>query len=147
MSLLEANETKIDIVKNDIKKKIKKDKVIKVYDKNSEKYKIVLKYVNKLLENIEGKQQITDLTQFKKIDRLDIIKECNKVILDEMKSEILTHFSKRNSGFDRIESINVNLNVLRCICKELGYKLAKTHKNIIVKTIIKTHYYYTIVMN
>ena len=49
--------------------------------KDSEKYKVALKLVNKILVNL-GKDEITDLTDFKDIDREDIIKDVNKKALD-----------------------------------------------------------------
>ena len=59
-------------------------------DMNSDKYKITLKFVNKLLENI-GYKKINDLTEFKNINRDDIIKNKNKKSLDAMEKEFLKY--------------------------------------------------------
>jgi hypothetical protein len=51
-----------------------KKKVVNV-DNTSAKYKILLKYCNKLLENVEGVDQIKDVLEFKGVNRLDLVKD------------------------------------------------------------------------
>ena len=61
-------------------------------DTSGEKYKVALKFINKILVNLE-KEEIDELTDFKDIDREDIIKDVNKETLKEMEGEIFKHFS------------------------------------------------------
>src|SRR5437667_169198 len=71
---------------------IKKSKYEKI-DKNSEKYKITLEFLNALLK-IMGKEEIKDITEFKDIKRQELLKpECIKV-LDEYLDKIVEQFGK-----------------------------------------------------
>ena len=82
-------------------------------DKDSNKYKIALQLINKILVNI-GKEEIDDLTKFVNIDRDDIIKEVNKTSLEEMDKEIFVLFNKKKCGYYRKTNTLV-LNSLRGI--------------------------------
>ncbi len=87
--------------------------------KDSVKYQLALKLVNKILTNI-GKPAIDDLTKFIKIDREDIIKDVNKQSLDEMAPELFQHFDKTKCGYYR-KTNNLVINCLRNIMKSIGY--------------------------
>ena len=82
-----------DTVKSNKKKiNLKKNKVPNgQIDKNSDKYKIALKFINKILENLKM-NKIDDLTQFKNIDREYIISDINKKTLTDMEKEIYKYF-------------------------------------------------------
>lgn len=97
-------------------------------DKNSEKYKIALKFINVTLVNI-GKDEVDDLTKFIGIDRDDIIKEVNKNSLDEMDKEIFALFNKKKCGYYRKTNTLV-LNCLRGMMKEIGYDFTYEQKDI-----------------
>ena len=86
-------------------------------DKNSDKYKVILKLVNKILINLD-KKEITDLTGFIDIDREDIIKDENNKTLVEMEKEIFKFFDKRKTGYYR-KSDTLILNCLRGFLKDL----------------------------
>ena len=115
--------------------KVKKDKtkkqIPKLIDKTTNKYKITLKFVNKLLAKM-GENQIEDLTEFRNIDRLDIIKHENKIVLEEMEEEIFKHFNKVKCGYYRKDKSGdgYTLNCLRGMTKEVGLKLHKDRKDI-----------------
>jgi hypothetical protein len=102
------------------KKKV--DNVVNVVDKTTDKYKVALKFINKLLKNID-KKEITDLTEFVDIDRLDIIKEENKIILEEMKGELFKEFDKHKCRYYYKKGDNYMLNIIRGLCKELKLSL------------------------
>ena len=118
-----------------------------IVDKNSDKYKIVLKFVNKVLENI-NKSRIDDLKDFKNIDRLDFLSESNTKILEEMENEIWKYYNKRTCGAYH-NSDNRTLNVFRGMIRENNLKLCYIKKEITEKTGVnkgfrKTHYIYHI---
>ena len=98
-----------------IKPKPKKTKTI---NKTSDKYKILLTLVNNILKNL-NKVPITDLTEFKDINRLDIIKQENIDALNDLSKSLFVHFNKKNSGFYR-KTKNIVINCLRNLCKETG---------------------------
>lgn len=95
-------------------------------NKESIRYKVALKYVNKILANI-GKEEIDDLTKFVNIDRDDIIKSVNKDALIGMEKELFPLFNKHNVGYYR-KTNTMALNCLRGIMKEIGFELAKAQK-------------------
>ena len=126
----------------------KNKKIIKkhiIIDKNTKKYKIFLKFINKILVNI-GKDEIDDLVQFKNINRVDIIKPENKVILEEMAPKLFTYFDKRKSGYYR-KSPNIVHNVIRCMCRDLKISFIKKKKAVYERinniSYRRTGYFYT----
>lgn len=128
-------------------KKVQTDEPKKVYvniDKTTDKYKILLKYVNGLLKNM-GKEQIDDLTEFKNIDRLDIIKEKNRQLFNKMAPFLFKHYDKMNCGYYRNKgSPNEPLNCLRGMVKELGLFFKRTHYTKSIKGRNKSLCHYSI---
>lgn len=113
-------------------------------DKTTEKYKITLKFVNLILKNI-GKEAINDLTNFKDIDREDIIKDENKAIITVMKNELFMHFDKMKNGWYRkVKSTRLVLSCMDVMCDDLGLELSYRKKNTQKNSIFKTHYLYSI---
>lgn len=116
-------------------------------DKTTVKYKLLLKYVNAILSNIEGKSQITDLTDFTNIDREQIIKESNQKVLDKMETELFEHFDKYKCGYYRRTGHSV-LGYLKGMCREVGLALVVTKKDICEKingkSYRRTGYFYRI---
>ncbi len=107
-------------------------------DKDSEKYKVALKFVNKILVNI-GKEEVAELIDFKDIDREDIIKEVNKESFREMENELFEQFDKVKMGWYRRNIVSSYiLTFLRNMCTDLGYSFTyhelKKQKNKIVKS-------------
>lgn len=111
-------------------------------DKTTDKYKILLKYVNGILKNM-NKNEIDDLTDFKDIDRLYIIKDENIKLLNSLAPELFKYFNKDKCGFYR-KTKNIALNVLRGMCKEIGLVLKKRQFTKSVKSKNITHISYSI---
>lgn len=106
--------------------------------KDGDKYKVALKFVNKILVNI-GRVEVGELTDFKDVDREDIIKEVNKVSFSEMETELFEQFDKVKMGWYRRNIVNSYiLTFLRNMCTDLGYSFTyhelKRQKNKIVKS-------------
>ena len=97
-------------------------------DKNDDKYKVALKFINKILVNI-GKEEVDELTKFVNISREDIIKDDNKKSLDDMEKEIFALYNKKKCGYYR-KTDNIVLNCLRGLMKEIGYELCYKYKEI-----------------
>lgn len=106
--------------------KIQENNIIEKVTTDSEKYKIALKFINILLNNL-NMTQINSLTEFKDVDREDIIKEVNKKSFDDMASEIFNHYNKKKCGYYRKTDALV-LNCLRGMMKEIGLELVKIQK-------------------
>jgi len=116
-------------------------------NKNSDQYRVALKFVNKILVNL-NKEEIDDFIKFINIDREDIIKDCNKQSLIDMEKELFPIFDKKASGYNKPDSKSFVLNVLRSFMKVIGYKLTYKKKDkyeqIIDKSYKRTHYLYSI---
>jgi len=126
----------------DDKEKVQKNKV----DKDSDKYKVTLKFVNKILTNLE-KQIIDDLTDFRDIDRVDMLKDVNKQTLKDMEAEIFQHYNKNSCGYYR-KSESMIVNCLRHMVKALGLQLVRKQKDVshVIEGVNfrKTHIFYSI---
>jgi len=87
------------------------------------KNNVLLKYVNAILTNI-GKEPIENLTDFKEIERLDVIKEENFESLVLLKDEIFAHFDCRQCGwYKRKSTKNYVLSFLRYALTDINLKL------------------------
>lgn len=115
--------------------------------RDSDKYKVILKLINKILTNID-KKEIDDLTKFMNIDREDIIKDINKQSLIDMESELFPLFNKKDSGYYRITGNGFVLNCLRGLLKETGYELlyAQKERSEIIngRSFRRKHFFYSI---
>lgn len=128
-------------IKKNIDKPNNKDKLNNV-DTTAPKYKLTLKFLNKILEN-NNKELITNIFDFKNIDRLDIIKEENKKLLEDMSKDLFKEFDKKKVGYYR-KTDNIVLNVLRGLIKDLGYELIRKQTGRTIKSMHRTHYLYSI---
>lgn len=121
---------------------VKKEKI----QKDSEKYKIILKLLNKILKN-NGKDEITDITKFADIDRDDIIKDVNRQALKEMEDDIYKLYDKKKCGYYN-KSKGTVLNCLRGMMRDSGfefnYENKEVYKNIDGKRFRKTLFLYSI---
>ena len=120
----------------------------KVIDKSSDKYKIALKFINKILFNI-GKPEINDLRDFKNIDREDIIKDVNKETLEAYEGKLFEYFDKVKCGWYRKKTINnYILTFLRNMCNIIGtqfiYEKRDITEKVNGKNYRKTHVFYSI---
>ena len=85
--------------------------------KTEEKYKILIKLLNKLLINM-GKNEITDACEFKNIKRSDLITEKNEKIYEEMKEEIGNYYNNlkyRQKGIIK----HYLLTIIKIMCNEI----------------------------
>jgi hypothetical protein len=118
---------------------------------NETKYNVVLKYVNKILQNL-NKPVINNLVDFKDIDRLDIINENNTKTFNEMVPELFAKglFDKMKSGYYR-KSDAIALNCLRGILKDINYEFVYKEREISHEIngtkYRKTHSFYSINKN
>jgi len=114
--------------------------VDKNINKTTDKYKVLLKFVNKILFNI-GKENIVDLIEFKNIDRNDIAKNSNNKVLKRMSNSIFKHFNKKKCGYYR-KTDNKALNCLRGMCKEIGLELrVKKHTKTVNCKVVSEYLY------
>lgn len=124
------------------KKKVLKEKL----PKDSDKYKVILKLINKILTNLE-KPEIDDLTKFTNIDREDIIKDINLKALTDMEDELFPLFDKDKCGYYRKTNHRI-LTILRGCLKDMGYNFTYIQKEkselISEKVFRRTHLFYSI---
>lgn len=95
-----------------------------------EKNTLILKYVNGLLKNV-GKNEINDLTEFKNIDRIDIISDVNVKYLGTMAKELFKLFDRNKCRYYPKTAKSRPLNVLRGMIKDTRtYKLMGDHTEV-----------------
>lgn len=115
------------------KKKEEIEQVDETPVEDTKKYGVLLKFVNKLLENI-GKDEIGLLTDFKVINRKDILTTENDETLDGMTKELLKHFDKRKSGYYHNKTRKGRvINILKGLCKQVDHKLKATGKEVYIE--------------
>lgn len=154
---IELTDEQIDILYNNLNKKPaklpkKKETIITKLkaSNNDPRYVLLLKIVNSILTNI-GKSNITNLLQFRDIDRADIVKKENNDLVMSMEKELFQYFNKFSCGYYRKDKTdNFVLTFLRGACEDIGFKfeynkkyIRETISNTNVK-ISKTHYFYFI---
>lgn len=106
------------------------------------KFSIALKFINAILNNLD-RTPISNFLEFQNIDRLDLIKDEHKKVLDSMAPELFKFFSK-TAYYQK--TVGILLNVLRSICKELGYTLSSKRWTKRYGSRTKTHYLYSIIV-
>ncbi len=109
-------------------------------DKDSEKYKVALKLINRILVNI-GRDEVDDLTKFKDVNREDIIKDTNTISFMELQSELFKYFDKVKCGWYRRKTTkNYILTFIRYMCDDMGlnfeyHEYKKQNNKIVVSTV------------
>ena len=116
----------------------------------------MLKFFNGILKNIKGVNHIdiTDITEFKDIDRNDIVNlQANSDLLKAMQDEIIGSFSKQESGYyGRNKRKDYILTVMRYMLKSLGYKISRRKIDIThpvencSRGIRRSHYLFSIIL-
>ena len=106
--------------------KITKAPKVKV-PKDSDKYRVALKLINKILTNI-GSSEIDDLTKFVNILREDIIREDNTTTLTDMEKELFQVFDKHRCGYHR-KTDAIVLNCIRSMMKDMGFSFVHKAKD------------------
>lgn len=118
-------------------------------DKTTIKYKLLLEYVNKILKNVDAekyKDDIDDLTDFKNIDRNQIVSEENTKIFEDMTEVFCEVFNKDKCGFYRNKnSPNKALNCLRGMVKEIGHEFPRKKYNVSKDKYFRSAYCYSII--
>lgn len=129
----QINEMINNIIKENNNKIIEKKQI----DKTTDKYKVLLKLINKILVSI-GKKNIDDLTQFICINRDDLISDNVKQIYNLLEKELFNSFDKRKcSWYNRKNVHNYILTFLRAALCDIGlnFKSSHTCKHINMKAI------------
>ena len=112
---------------------------------------VFLKFLNKMLVNLE-KEKINKVTDFKKIDREDILEQ--KSVFASMENDLFLHFDKIKCGwYRRNYTRDYNMTFFKKAIELLGYKLVSNKKSmpckingkINGKKISLTHTFYSIV--
>lgn len=105
-------------------------------DLENKKHILILKYVNGILKNA-GKEEITNLTDFVRVDREDIINDKNLKLFNDMANELFEVFDKKKCNFYYfkfkdgviVESNKCTpLNVLRNIVKDTDLYTITTNR-------------------
>ena len=116
--------------------------ISKNIDKTTDQYKLLLGFVNKILVNM-GKEKVGNLTDFKNIDRLDIVKEINEQALHKDIIKLKKVFPNLKHIY-KIDSPNNVINCIRSMCKDVGLSTDRTRKSISNNGYHRTAYIYTI---
>jgi hypothetical protein len=102
---------------------------------NVDQEQVILKLLNHILKNIK-RPEIKNIREFKKINRIDILK-INYDIFNDMEDEIIKNFDKIKIGWYRRKIIaNYVLSFIKSAClhlKDTKFTYTRTHeKNIMV---------------
>ena len=114
----------------------------KAIEKVQQKYNILLKFINKLLENM-NKNNIDIITDFKEISREELIIEDNNRIFNDMKEEIMTSFNKYKLKYTQEDTIKTYIiTIIKLMCEELELRFTTIYKTkrINKKKITETYY-------
>lgn len=105
-------------------------------DKTSDKYKLLLKLLNKIIKNSKKlkkhqRKKIKNISDFMGMERADLIQECNVEFFEEMEDELFEHYDKKTTRWYRRKGIkNYILTFIRSACKEFGCELMAYKKSI-----------------
>lgn len=103
------------------------------------KYNIFMEFINALLVSI-GKNVINSLTEFKDINRDDLISDNCLNIYDQYEPKIFTVFSKKECQWYRRKIIkNYLITVIRHMCIEINHKFTYKCKDVSRKLNGKTY--------
>jgi hypothetical protein len=129
----QINEMMNNIIKENNKKTIEEKQI----DKTTDKYKVLLKLINKILVII-GKEEINDLKQFKCINRDDLINDSVEQIYKLFERELFKAFDKKTCSWYNRKNVNSYvLTFLRAAVSDIGldFKLSHTCKHINMKAV------------
>ncbi len=101
--------------------------ILKATNEVIEKYNILLVVLNKILANL-GKEKIKNACDFKRIKKEDIEKDCNQLILKEMKNTLEQYFDKYSIVLRNIKKEHMFLVYLKHMCSKinLNFKSSRT---------------------
>lgn len=105
---------------------IKKTKMKIKVDKESEQYKITLEFLNTILTTME-KEQINDITEFKDINRNNLIKDECKKIVDDYLERIIKQFGKTKIAYRNRNTVDhYIISLIKYMAINCGYSF-KSH--------------------
>lgn len=109
------------------------------------KQKLLLEILNEILVHL-GKDPIQNINNFKNIKRTDISSnECKQIVLNKRQEIIRTGFKKNIYGFYNSSGLkNAHINVLKNMCKELGYQICSARQEKMIKGVKTSTTYYFI---
>lgn len=118
-----------DKIYNNTSVRVKEPKNKKRLDKDDNKYKVVLQYINKLLKEI-GKDEIDDICMFKNIDRRELVNIDGNKIVDDSLKDILNKFTKDEIGYYQKNSVkHYIINLLKHLLERIGYTIKSCRKS------------------
>jgi hypothetical protein len=112
---------------------------------NDKKQQVALNLLNAILKHL-NKPEITNLTEFHKTDREDLIKPEITKIIESYKDDLLQYFDK-NVFYRRAAIKGFPLAMIRSICKILDHKFTYKVKNKTKNSYVTKHMMYFIVKN
>lgn len=116
-----------------------------INDKIVERHNVLLKLLNRLLENM-GMAVITEVTEFKEIPRRKLLTDSNNAIYEEMSAEIHEYYSKDQLKHAQRKAIKHYLIlVIKKMCEDLFLNLRSTTKIERIEKKKVTNVYYDIV--
>ena len=122
----DLDEDVLKIVYNDVHAKQISQLTSKI-DKTTVIYTAALNFVNVILGNL-NRPQITDLVNFKKIPREELMQEVNKASLCYLQAQLFPPFDKKKCGIYK-KTDGMVINALRGMCKTIGLKLCSGIKS------------------
>lgn len=130
---------------------IQDDEVLKIKDtidginKYKKMYKALLKLLNLILEH-NDMDIITDITEFKNIDRTCLAtEECNQLVVDNMDDLINADFKKNTNGFNSSKNLmHANLKIIKGCCVQIDHEFISIKKSTMKNKVRSFTTYYSI---
>jgi len=114
---------------NNTSVRIKEPKLKKKLNKDTEKYKVVLRYINKMLKEMD-KEEVDDICMFKNIDRRELVKIDGNKVVDDSLNDILGVFNKKDIDYyRRNKKKHYFFSLLKFIVKIIGYRFVNKEKS------------------
>ncbi len=93
------------------------------------KYNLILEALNVILENINGDKHvpITDITEFKSIDRQDFVSDINVGYMrsKEFIKKIIDVYGVENTVFHKTSAKNAPIFVIKYLAADIGFDMAQ----------------------
>lgn len=114
-----------------------------------DKYNLLIAMINKI-NDINQLKRIEKLTDFKDINKSIFTNPKNVAVFEEYGKELLTMYRKRKFKWIEIHKLGADgniyfaVNLLRRLCKDCGFRLDCTRKNLKTDRVITTRFYYIV---
>lgn len=122
---------------------LKKQQIDLKIDETADACKYILNYINILFKNC-GKQPINSFSEFKNIERNDLICTANEQYVLDNRKQIYKDFGKTPACMYSKSHKGRCIGLLKFLLHRVGLGLIKTQKCIEVDTYRKTHIFYSI---